>query len=98
MTLLIRGAYRIFNINGSFWLPAREEGAYGSHENLVTLIDAEVGIAEKKLAGVLPAQGDDFVAEDIEIEALPRVFFVARTEEVVASFEEIPSVVRLDAP
>lgn len=35
--------------------------------------------------------------ENVEIEALSRVSFVARFEEVVPAFEKIPGVVWLDA-
>jgi hypothetical protein len=57
-----------------------------------------VRITKKHLTSVLPAQRDDLVVEYIEIKALPRVPFVSSSEEVIASFEEVPSVVSLDSP
>ena len=48
--------------------------------------------------GILPGQCNDVMVEDVEREAFSGVFLKVRLEEVVSPSEEIPSMVKLDAP
>ena len=67
------------------------------HENLVTLVNAEVGVTEEYLATFVSGQSDDSMLEYFEGETLPGVPPVAGHHEVVSTLEEIPSMVGLEA-
>ena len=75
----------------------RERNTYGTHKNLVTLIEIEVSIRVESLASVFPNQSDHVMAEHIERETLSEISLEVRLEKVVPLFEEIPGMVKLDA-
>ena len=85
------------SVNGFWVISEKEKRAYSTHEDFVTLINAQVGVTEEYLTSIISAQGDDLVGENLEIEALARVLFVSRPEKVVALSKEVPSMVGLDA-
>jgi hypothetical protein len=70
-----------------------DRNAYSSHENLVTIIDAEVWMRKKYMTSILPSQSDDFVVEYVERKALSHVSFVVGLKEVVPTPEEVPSMI-----
>ena len=75
-----------------------ERNAYGSQKDPVTLGEAQVWIGGENLTSVLPSQCNNIVVGELEGEALPEVSSEVRLEEVVPLPEEIPSMVKLDAP
>ena len=52
----------------------------------------------ESLTSVFPGQSNNIVVENVEGEALSEVLLEVRLEEVVSTSEEIPSMVKLDAP
>ena len=58
----------------------------------------KLSIRIESLTSVLSSQSNHVMMKHIEREALPEVSFEARLEEVVAPFEEIPSMVKLYTP
>ena len=72
--------------------------AHSSHKNLVTVVDAEVGVRKEDLTGILPSQSDDFVVEYVERKAFPQISVKVQPKEVMPPLKKIPGVVQLDAP
>jgi len=80
----------------SYWGGGRD--AHSSHQDPVTLVDVQVLVRKKSFAGFFPNQSNDGMVEHIEREVLAEVSTEIRMEEVESPLEEIPSVVKLDAP
>jgi len=76
----------------------RKRNSHPSHEDLVTLVEGKVLIRVESLTGILPDQGDDIMVEHVERETLSKVPLEVPLEKVVSPLEEIPSMVKLDAP
>jgi len=72
--------------------------SHPSHKDLVTLVEGKVLVRVESLTGILPNQGDDIMMKHIERETLSEVPLEVPLEEVVSPLEEIPSMVKLDAP
>ena len=53
----------------------QERNTHSSHENLVTLIEVEMGVRKKCMARIISNQSNDLVVKDIEREALASVSF-----------------------
>jgi hypothetical protein len=79
-------------------LSLRERNPDRSHKDLVTLGEVKMWVGEENLASILSSQGDDIMVEYIERETLSEVSPEIQLEEVVSPLEEIPSMVKLDAP
>ena len=54
-------------------------------------------MGEENVTGVFSSQSNNLVMEDVEREA-PQFPFAVQTDEVVTAFDEVPSMVELDAP
>ena len=86
-------------INRTFGYRGRKErNTNGSHKKLVTFAGVEMRVRVESPTGILPGQCNDVMVEDFEREAFSGVFLEVRLEEVVSPSEEIPSMVKLDAP
>ena len=83
-------------INGIFGYC--EKGTHSPHQKFVALVEVEVWVRVESLAGIFPGQSDDIMVEYIEGEALAEVSLEIRVEEIEPPLEEIPSMVKLDAP
>ena len=63
----------------------------------MTFAVVEVGVGKESATRVFTSQSNDLVMEDVEREA-PQFPFEVQTDKVVTAFEEVPSMVELDAP
>jgi len=75
-----------------------ERYTHSPHQKFVALVEVEVWMRVESLAGIFPGQSNDCMVEHIKGEALAVVFLEIRVEELEAPLEEIPSMVKLDAP
>ena len=95
-TSLIRGAYDHQDQPNDLLLRGRNP--HRPHKDLVTLVEGKVLVGVESLTSILPNQGDDIMMEHIERETLSEVSLEIRLEKVVSTLEEVPSMIKLDAP
>ena len=95
-TSLIRGAYDRKNQRKILLL--RERSPHRSHQDFVALVEVDMRVGIESSTGIFSNQSNDVVMEHVERETLSEVSLEVRLEEVVTLSEEIPSMVKLDAP
>jgi len=87
----------IVRISGTFSCRGKKN-THRSLKDLVTLEEVEVWVRVERLTSILPNQSNDIMVEDVERETLSEVLLEVQLKEVVPPIEEIPSMVKLDAP
>ena len=75
-----------------------ERNPHPTHKELVTLAEMKIWVGVEDSTSILSSQDDNIMVEHIERETLSGVLLEIRMEEVVPPLEEIPSMVKLDAP
>jgi len=95
-TSLIRGAYGHQDQPNDLLL--HERNPHRPHKDLVTLLEGKLLVGEESSTSILSGQDDDIVLEHIKRKTVPEVSLEVRLEEVVSILEEVPSMIKLDAP